>query len=187
MTVKEGINLIEDCENYDYILVGVNINHSMRNGFAEDVKEKYPYVYEENLKSPYGDIRKIGSYIECGQENEQKILLLFITKGYPKKKNKEDNIDYLDYESLRKCLRLINIRYKGKTLACPLLGCSRFDGNGNKDRVLQMIEEELNNVDITVYNFYEQSRDEKRLDRYHKNKDKSNKKKINNESSIKIE
>lgn len=68
-----------------------------------------------------------------------------------------------------------------------MLGCSRFDGNGNKDRVLQMIEEELNNVDITVYNFYEQSRDEKRLNRYHKNKDKSNKKKINNESSIKIE
>ena len=147
--------------DYDMVLIGTNVYCTLSQGVQREIALNYPYVRELNLSTKYGDISKMGTLIECKKENEPLILLLFICRGYPCKKVNGD--DYLSYESLEKCLRLVNVMYKGKNIACPLLGCSRFDGNGNKEKVLKIFRETLTDVDITIYDYHQRSRNEKQI------------------------
>jgi hypothetical protein len=103
----------------------------------------------------------LGTILECKVINEPVISLLYICRGYPCKK--VNGNDYLSYESLEKCLKLINVKYKGLNIGCPLLGCSRFDGNGNKERVIKIFEKYLTNVNVTIYDYYQMSRTEKQI------------------------
>ena len=50
---------------------------------------------------------------------------------------------------------------KDKKIACPLLGCTPFDGNGNKDKVIDIISNTLIDVDITIYDYVQKTRAEK--------------------------
>lgn len=161
------INIIKDedimnhINEYDMVLIGTNVYCTLSQGVQREIALNYPYVRELNLSTKYGDISKMGTLIECEKENEPLILLLFICRGYPCKKVHGD--DYLSYESLEKCLRLVNIMYKGKNIACPLLGCSRFDGNGDKEKVLKIFQDTLKDVDVTIYDYHQKTRNEKQI------------------------
>lgn len=66
----------------------------------------------------------------------------------------------MSYDSLENCLKLVNVLYKGKHLASTLLGSSRFDGNGDKDKIKEIIERCLTDLDLTIYEYEQKSRDE---------------------------
>ena len=52
----------------------------------------------------------------------------------------------------------------GKKVLTTVLGCSRFDGNGDRDKVIPMMEKLLYNVDVDVYDYLQiPKRDEIRL------------------------
>lgn len=163
ITIIKNVDLSEEIDKYEFLIVTTNTYCTMRNGFEHDVSLDYPYVYETNLKTKYGDISKMGTIIECSKENEPTFILAFICKGYPYRKNKGELQDYLSYESLEKCLKLINVKYKGKTIASPFIGCSKFDGNGDKNKVLEIIEKTLTDVNIVIYDYEQEERDEKRI------------------------
>ena len=118
----------------------------------------YPYVYEKNLETKYGDIDKMGTILECKSENEPTFCLCFITKGYNFRPDLEK--DYLSYDALENTLKLVNIKYKGKKIACPLLGSSRFDGNGDKKKILHIFKKVLTDVECTVFDYFQKSRAE---------------------------
>lgn len=162
ITIIENVDLSKEINKYDFIIVTTNTYGSMANGFEHEVALNYPYVRNINLATKYGDIAKMGTIIECKEENEPTFILSFICKGYPKRK-KNELPDFLCYESLEKCLKLINAKYKGKTIAAPMIGCSRFDGNGNKEKVLEIIENTLKDVNIIIYDYYQEERDEKMI------------------------
>ena len=161
VNIIEDVDIMNHINDYDMVLIGTNVYCTLSQGVQREIALNYPYVRELNLSTKYGDISKMGTLIECKKENEPLILLLFICRGYPCKKVNGD--DYLSYESLEKCLRLVNVMHKGKNIACPLLGCSRFDGNGNKEKVLKIFRETLTDVDITIYDYYQRSRNEKQI------------------------
>jgi hypothetical protein len=161
LKIVENEDIMEHISEYDVILIGTNVYCTLSQGVQRDIALNYPYVREKNFQTKYGDIDKMGTILECTADNEPFISLLYICRGYPCKKVNGD--DYLSYESLEKCLKLINIKYKGLKIACPLLGCSRFDGNGNKEKVLEIFNNCLKNVDITIYDYFQQSRNEKQI------------------------
>ena len=158
------INVIKDediynhLNEYDIILVGTNVYCTMSHGIQLKVMLNYPYVYEKNLETKYGDIDKMGTILECKSENEPTFCLCFITKGYNFRPDLEK--DYLSYDALENALKLVNIKYKGKKIACPLLGSSRFDGNGDKDRIYDIFNECLTDVNVTIYDYFQKSRAE---------------------------
>ena len=152
---------MEHISEYDVILIGTNVYCTLSQGVQRDIALNYPYVREKNFQTKYGDINKMGTILECSVNDEPIISLLYICRGYPCKKVNGD--DYLSYESLEKCLKLINVKYKGLNIACPFLGCSRFDGNGNKEKVLNIMNNTLPDVNVTIYDYFQMSREEKQI------------------------
>ena len=158
------INIIKDVDIYDHlleydaILIGTNLYCTMSQGLQLKVMLNYHYAYEENLNTKYGDMEKLGTILECKKENNPTFCLCFITKGYNFRPDLEE--DYLSYEALEKCLKLVNIMYKGKKIACPLLGSSRFDGNGDKERIYKLFNECITDTDVTIFDYFQKSRAE---------------------------
>lgn len=157
-------DLINRVKEYDVTLVGTNIYCFMQNGFPHKVILDYPYVYEANLATKYGDLRKMGTLVECKEAGEPTFCLCYITAGdmYRTAVKK----DFLSYEALESCLKLINVRYKGQKVATTLLGTSRFDGNGDKEQVLELFSKCITDVDMDVYDYHQNSRAEDLKEHY---------------------
>jgi len=155
--IVKDVDLAEHFAEYDAVLIGTNIYQQMANGVQLAVMLDYPYVYNRNLETRYGDPKKLGTILECKEEGEPTFCLCFICKG-----NFRPDLckDFLSYESLEKCLQLVNILYRGKRIAAPLLGASRFDGNGDKERILDIFKGCVTDVDLTIYDYHQKSREE---------------------------
>lgn len=169
MNVIKGVDLFDHFKEYDVILIGTNLYCTMSQGIQLKVMLNYPYVYDRNLETKYGDNEKLGTILECSSKDEPTFCLCFITKGF----NFRPDLgkDYLSYEALEKCLKLINIKYKGKRVACPLLGSSRFDGNGDVDRIYEIFNRCTDNIDITIYDYFQKSRAEEMKEVYEREKE----------------
>lgn len=158
ITIVKDIDLFEHVNDYDIVLIGTNTYCTMSQGIQLNVMLNYPYVYERNMETKYGDPKKIGTLLECKSDGEPTFCLCFITAGYNFRPDLQK--DYLSYEGLESCLRLVDILYKDKRVACTLLGESRFDGNGDRDRIMEIFENSIKNVDLTIYDYYQKSRAE---------------------------
>lgn len=154
----EGEDIISYLNEYDVILVGTNTYCTMSQGFQLKVMLNFPYVMEDNMKTKYGDRRKLGTIFESKKDNEPTFCLCFITNGYNFRPDVQQ--DYLSYESLGQCLKVINVVYKGMRVGTTLLGCSRFDGNGDKEKVRTLFSENCKDVDIDIYDYEQLSRSE---------------------------
>ncbi len=165
INVIKDVDLSEHLNEYDAIIIGVNLYYQMANGIQLYVMLNYPYAYDKNMETKYGDKTKLGTIIEAAKEGEPTFCLAFICEGNFRPDLKKD---YLSYEALENALRLINIRYKGKKIACPLLGGSRFDGNGDKNKIMEIFNKSITNVDMTIYDYFQKSRDEEKAEIYYK-------------------
>jgi len=157
LKIIEGVDLYEEIDKYDVILVGTNIYCSMSQGFQRKVMLNYPYVQDENMSTKYGDETKLGTILECKKEGKPTFVLCYINKGNFRPDLKKD---YLSYESLENCLKLVNILYKGKKVACTMLGASKFDGNGDDERIFEIIAQNCQSLDLTIYDYIQLSRSE---------------------------
>lgn len=156
--VIKDVDLFDHVNDYEAVLIGTNTYCTMSQGIQLKVMLNYHYAYEKNLETKYGDKNKLGTILECKSDGEPTFVLCFITSGYNFRPDLSS--DYLSYESLEKCLKLINVLYKGKNIACTLLGSSRFDGNGDRDRIKEIFEKTTKDVNITIYDYFQKSRAE---------------------------
>lgn len=161
LKIKKDVDLICEVDQYDVLLVGTNVYGRLTNGWQLDAKLKYPRVHEANMNTKYGDVKKMGTVVRVEQEDAPTICICYITKGYNFRPDKES--DYLSYEALESCLYSINILFKGKKVACPILGTSMFDGNGDKERVIKLFETTLCDVNLTLYDYAQTSANDKHL------------------------
>lgn len=143
-------DLIFETDNYDVILVGTSIYNMLTQGFQSKMAQKYPDIVTMNNSTPYADRRKYGK--RATLPGEPIISLMYIC-GYPHSKR-----DFLNYEALETCLQTANQEFKGKNVATTLLGTSLFDGNGDKDRCMKIIEDNTPDLNLSVYDYLQLNR-----------------------------
>ena len=143
---------------YEVVLVGTNTYCTLAQGFQRDIMLHYPDVQEKNMKTKYGDKNKLGTILECESEGIT-FILCFICEGNFRPDLKQD---YLNYGALKKCLSIINILYAGKKIAMTVMGASRFDGNGDKETILSLIEGVLKKCEVDVYDYFQMSKEERK-------------------------
>lgn len=153
MKIINSIDLIEDISNYDVILVGTNTYLTMGNGFQKKIKDKYPEVYKLNLTTKYGDINKLGMCLVC-DSYDTIFVLCFITNSYNFRPDIQK--DFLNYDSLSSCLETIKNKFNHLKIATTLIGGSKWDGNGDRDVILSLIEDKLKDCDITIYDKHQE-------------------------------
>ena len=141
---------IWETDNFDVILIGTSIYNQLNGGFQSKIKYKYPIVDEKNRETKYADFSKLGTRITI---NNTPIISLMYICGYPR-----PNIDTVDYDSLTKCLLTANAEFRGKKVMATILGSSQFDGNGDKDKCLKIIEDSTKDLDITLYDYEQKKR-----------------------------
>ena len=141
---------IWDTDKFDVILIGTSIYNQLNGGFQSKMKYKYPMVDEKNRETKYADFSKLGTRITI---NDTPTISLMYICGYPR-----PNIDTVDYDSLTKCLLTANAEFRGKKVMATILGSSQFDGNGDKDKCLKIIEDSTKDLDITLYDYEQKKR-----------------------------
>jgi len=166
LTVIKDIDLINEIENYDVILVGTNTYQTMGNGFQRKIRTRYPIAQELNLTTKYGDKAKLGTRITTNNNTSPIFSLCFITYGFNFRPDKAK--DYLDYDALETCIKTANNEFIGLKVATTLIGSSKFDGNGDKERIMEILKNNSNKIDLYIYDYEQLSRDQEQLDKYHK-------------------
>jgi hypothetical protein len=157
ITIIKDVDLFEHVDEYEAVLIGTGTYCTMSQGIQLKVMLNYPYVYNKNLETKYGDPDKLGTIVQCEQKKSPRFCLCFIYEGNFRPDIKKD---FLSYESLEKCLSLVNILYKDRNIATTLLGASRFDGNGDRDKIMKIFESTLTDVNVTIYDYFQKSRAE---------------------------
>lgn len=150
--------LIEDVFEYDVILFAMGINNSMANGFSYDIALHFPTVLENEGRYQYGDLRKYGTIHETVCSG-----LTFVAcyvKNPAAKKNKSDV--FVLYDFLEECIKMVKEKYKGKKIACCIIGSNEYDGNGDKEKIIEIFEKYFKKSgSLTLYdykqkNFYDE-------------------------------
>lgn len=146
VTIIKDKEAIYDTEQYDVVLMGLSTHNIFMGNFQGKMAVKYPIVEKVNDSTPYGDIRKLGKCITI-HDNTPIISLMYICT-YPSRKD-----NFIDYEGLRKCLETVNNDFKGKKVMTTLLGSTKFDGKGDREKCLKIIEETTKDLDLYIYDF----------------------------------
>lgn len=150
VNIIKDIDLFDDIQNYDIILVGANTYHTMGNGFNRKIRVHYPSVYDADMETKYADKKKLGSIISVVCDNKI-FVICYIAHGYNFRPDL--NPDFLNYEALRSCIEKINIKYKGKKIASTVLGHSKFEGNGDRDKIIKIINDNSFDIKLTLYDY----------------------------------
>lgn len=145
------IDLTEDVGIYDFTIIPTTCYWNFPNGFGKKIMNLYPYITLFDRETKYADTTKLGEIVETSYENEPSFILMYVIKGYNYKPSL--NNDYFEYESFEKALNVINILYKGKRIAIPFLGHHKFDGNGDKERIREILERCSSNIELYVYDY----------------------------------
>lgn len=145
VTIIKGRDAIWDTDKYDVVLVGTSVYNTMCNGFQGKIAMKYPFVDEYNDLMPYGDKRNLGKRLTL--EVKPVISLLYIC-GFTRNRHVS-----IDYDALEKCLVSANEEFKGKRVMTTLLGTSKYDGRGDRDRVMEIINRCCTDMDLYVYDY----------------------------------
>lgn len=140
--------LIEDIFDYDVIIVGTGIHNSLGNGFQYDVKINFPSVENAVKQTAYADPRKLGTVLVV---KETPIFCIgFIHQGGFRK---DIQPIYLNYQALENVLYLIDENSSKKRIATTLIGCSDFDGNGDKQKVLDIFNGLSGDNEYFIYDY----------------------------------
>jgi O-acetyl-ADP-ribose deacetylase (regulator of RNase III) len=129
------------------ILHGCNCFHIMGSAIALAIKKTFPEAFLADLKTKRGDRDKLGTYSQavCPIKNGNKTVL--VLNGYTQY-NISSGEDVFEYEAFRRLLRKIRDDMPDVKLGMPLIGCGL--ARGDKDRILKIIEDECNEMDVTI-------------------------------------
>ena len=167
INVVENKQLIYDINQYDVILIGTSINNALGNGFQYQIKKSFPEVDIANKNTPYGDIRKLGT-VQVVKKYNKIFCLCYINKS---RRRPDLCPDYLDYQALESCMQIINNNFQNKKIASTILGHSLYEGDGDKERIMEIINNNSNNINLTLYDYQQPDYKQEQNERWQKIKD----------------
>jgi hypothetical protein len=129
--------------------VPMSIHNSFNKGFKYEVALNFPIVKESENQTSYGDTRKYGTTYEVKIDK----LIFCICYMYSTPYYRRGTNDFVKYDSLERCLEEVLIKYKDKKIAAPLLGVDKFDGNGNREKIVAIFQGVFNNKNVTLYDW----------------------------------
>lgn len=151
LKIVKDVDLIEDIKKYDVILIGTGIKNSKGNGFQRKISVNFKYVYNELDKTKYDDKSKFGNCLVIPSKYENPIFIYcFIDKGRYKSNLYPDSVNY---EALESCLKLVKENFGDKRIASTIMGVNKFEGEGDRDRILKLFETIFADTDITLYDY----------------------------------
>ena len=153
-------NIENHLDGHEVILVGTNQNCSMAQGFQRFVMLNYPYVQEKNLTTNYGDTRKLGLTMHVEkQEEDPEFCICYMYRHNTRPDLKTDTVAY---DALEQCLEHVASFYSGRNIGTTLMGASKFEGGGDRNRILDIFHKvfDKENVMVTVYDYEQKSRAE---------------------------
>ena len=138
-------DLLNMLDQFDVVLHGCNIYHTMGAGIAKQFREKHPHVYEADMmQTAYGDENKLGKF-SIAYVNNTVILNCYTQKIY------SGNGQHVNYDAIRNVMKLVKARYTGKRIGMPCIGAGL--AGGNWDYIFEIIKENLGDEDVTVVKF----------------------------------
>jgi O-acetyl-ADP-ribose deacetylase (regulator of RNase III) len=141
---------------FDLIMHGANVFHTMGAGIAKQIREKIPEAYTADKETPYGNESKVGTYSKAIKKTTKKVLnmdsrfeykYLLVINAYTQFKFSK-NGDVFSYEGFEKILKDIDKEYPYYKIGLPLIGCGL--AGGNKERILKIIEDTIGHRDVTI-------------------------------------
>ncbi len=143
--------LIEHIKEYSTVLVPMSATNAMSLGFSYEIGLNFPSIKEKIQSTPYGDYRKYGT-VSVFKDYGLTFCVCFMHTGGQSRKE-----EFVRYDSLAECLELINAAFKGKTIASPILGASRYDGRGDKKKIIALFEKYCTDVNMVLYDYEERN------------------------------
>jgi len=139
-------NLIDLAEqgDFDTIVHGCNCFHAMRNGIAKEIAFRYPEVKLADLRTPYGDRKKLSRFSTAEVERVDGSTFT-VVNAYTQYRwsNKEDVFEYDFFDTLLNRLSQF-LFYQSEQLqevvrvGFPKIGCGL--AGGDPERILPMLE-----------------------------------------------
>lgn len=137
--------LIENFQKYDVILIGTHVYNSLQSMFQRELLLRFPIIDETNRKTKYGDLKKLGTR-KTIYDTAPIFSLCYISQY-----KRRTELVGLDYEALENCIATANIEFRGKNIATMIMGSTKFDGNGDKDKILHILENNSNFINLDIY------------------------------------
>ena len=137
-------DLILQAEEFDVIVHGCNCFHSFGAGIARTIRSTFPGAYVKDKETVYGNKEKLGTIVYTTNTTP------IIVNAYTQYKYGNDQ-RHCDYDAIRSCMKKIKKTFSGKKIGMPKIGAGLAQGDW--DIISKIIEQELENEDITVVNW----------------------------------
>lgn len=130
---------------FDVICHGANCFHTMGAGIAKAIAKAFPAAYMADLGTPYGAPSKLGTLSAATiiRQNGKELTIINAYTQY-----RYGGGHDLDMNALSRALRMVNARFKGKSIGLPRIGCGLAGGDWKE--VKQTINRCLPDCIVTV-------------------------------------
>lgn len=134
----------------EVLIHGCNCFHTMGAGIAVGVRKTFPVAYEADLKTPYGDKSKLGSYSQAVTKSG--LIIVNAYTQFTPSPAKSQQILNERYQAIESCLLGISEEFPDKKIGIPYIGAGLAGGDWNIIRPI--IEKTLDGTDTTIVQFW---------------------------------
>jgi len=124
---------------FDIVVQGCNCFNTMGSGIAREIRERYPNVAYVDMQTNKGDYMKLGTWT-WGLAGPNEFILINAYTQY----NMSTGEDVFEYTAFELILQKLLWTHGTKQIGFPYIGMGL--AGGNKEVIMEMIEEFANNV-----------------------------------------
>lgn len=151
-TIQGDVITLAEDGFFDVIAQGCNCFCAMGAGLALSIRKRCTEAWEADKRTNKGDREKLGtcSVATCYRNGH----LFDVVNAYTQYYWEGEGV-LADYDAIESCMKLIKENYSGKRIGLPKIGSLR--ARGDWEKILKIIEKTLNNEDVTIVEYNENS------------------------------